>query len=77
MNNEKEMSAVDWVFNEIYVAKGNLSFIEIRNIKEQAKEMEKRQIKNAFINGYLNLYNAQNNINADEIFYEKTYGGNK
>jgi hypothetical protein len=50
---------------------------EIQELLDKHKEMHKRQIKNAFINGYLDSYNAQNNINADEIFYEKTYGGNK
>jgi hypothetical protein len=71
MRNEKQ-TAVEWLVSQ---QKHN-QFFDIETI-EQAKEMEKRQIKNAFINGYLDSYNAQNNINADEIFYNKTYGGNK
>jgi hypothetical protein len=46
MKDETKQTAVDWVFNEIilaYVAKGNLSFIDVGNIKEQAKEMQQEQ----------------------------------
>jgi hypothetical protein len=71
MSNEKQ-TAVDWLVEELLNGKALMP-----SIIEQAKVMEKRQIKNAFVNGYLDSYNAQNNINADEIFYEQTYGGKK
>jgi succinate dehydrogenase/fumarate reductase-like Fe-S protein len=80
MSNDKQQTAVEWLVKEL---NQKIDFIPlekwdmIRDIIQQAKEMEKKQIKNAFINGYLDSYNAQNNINADEIFYQKTYGGNK
>jgi hypothetical protein len=78
MSNEKQKTAVEKFAIALYekgllVGNGN----EIQESLDEHKEMHKRQIKNAFINGYLDSYNAQNNINADEIFYEKTYGGNK
>jgi len=85
MSNEKQ-TAVEWFSNQSWKLKIQLENNEISlgeyavtyvKLIEQAKEMEKQQIKNAFINGYLDSYNAQNNINADEIFYQKTYGGNK
>ncbi len=41
---DKQQTAVEWLFNEItlqYVAKGNLSFMDIVNMSQQAKEMEK------------------------------------
>ena len=70
-----KQTAVDFLMDKLF----DPSMMVDEQVKwfHQAKEMEKRQIKNAFINGYLDSYNAQNNINADEIFYQKTYGGNK
>jgi hypothetical protein len=70
-----KQTAVDFLMDKLF----DPSMMVDEQVKwfEQAKEMEKEQIKNAFINGYLDSYNAQNNINADEIFYQKTYGGNK
>ena len=41
---------------------------------EQAKEMEKQEIKNAFTNGFISS-RGSNRI-ADETFYNETYGGN-
>jgi hypothetical protein len=85
MSNETK-TALEWFSNQSWKLKIQLENNEISlgeyavtyvKLIEQAKEMEKQQIKNAFINGYLDSYNAQNNINADEIFYQKTYGGNK
>ena len=40
---------------------------------EQAKEMEKQEIKNAFTNGFISS-RGSNRI-ADETFYNETYGG--
>jgi hypothetical protein len=77
MSNNKqtavEQFAIALYEKGLLVGNGN----EIQELLDKHKEMHKRQIKNAFINGYLDSYNAQNNINADEIFYQKTYGGNK
>jgi hypothetical protein len=76
MSNEKQ-TAVDWVFNEIvlaYVAKGNLSFIDIGSIKEKAKEMEKEQIEEAY--KYARAHWSREDGNA-ERYYNETYGGNK
>ena len=72
MKNENKQTAIDFLIKQ----KQKWGMIILDDL-QQAKQMEKQQIKNAFINGYLDSYNAQNNINADEIFYQKTYGGNK
>jgi hypothetical protein len=81
---ENKQTAVEWFLDQliehrIIIVNKTTYQVKYKHeiLLEQAKEMHKRQIKNAFINGYLDSYNAQNNINADEIFYEKTYGGNK
>jgi hypothetical protein len=78
MSNEKQ-TAVDWVFNEIilaYVAKGNLSFIDVGNIKEQAKEIEKEQIKDAWIDDRFPLDKDWVKQCAEE-YYNETYGAKK
>jgi hypothetical protein len=81
MNNEQQTAVqilVDSLIKLGYLHSNEFGqSLKVTEVINQAKEMHKRQIKNAFINGYLDSYNAQNNINADEIFYEKTYGGNK
>jgi hypothetical protein len=80
---DKEQTAVEWLFNEItlqYVAKGNLSFMDIVNMSQQAKEMEKEQIINAFEQGENNsvdYFNPENRIKESENYYNETYGGNK
>tara|TARA_R110000822_G_C15324121_1_gene493994 strand:+ start:225 stop:479 length:255 start_codon:yes stop_codon:yes gene_type:complete len=49
---------------------------EINDLLEEHKAIHKEEIENAFINGYLTPFNEQNNINAEEIYYNETYGGN-
>ena len=44
--------------------------LAIRIILEQAKEMEKQQIENAFNNGY---YQETIGYNASEEYYNKTF----
>ena len=76
MSNDKQ-TAVDWVFNEIilaYLAKGNLSFIDVGNIKEQAKEMEKSKAFEIFKAGQDSMEEGGKGF---EQWYEQTYGGNK
>jgi len=57
-----KQTAVEWLEQEML--KPNLS---MKEILEQAKEMEKEQIINAFENG--------ENKSA-ELYYNETYGGN-
>ncbi len=81
MSNEKQYTAVEYMFNEItleYVAKGILSYMDIVNITQKAKEIEKCQIKDAFVNGFCNANDTEDkSLNSDEIFYRTRYGGNK
>jgi len=47
-----------------------------RDIFEQAKEMEKEQIKNAYTTGVEeDVWN--NPLRTGEMYYKETYGGNK
>ena len=74
----KQQTAVDFFYNEVWLCFSNkLSWTEcerLTKIKEQAKEMEKERMIEAFKHGELPpLF-----VNFDaEQYYEQTYGGNK
>ena len=68
-----KQTAVEWIVNVVnsciapdYIPK---------EIIDQAKEMEKEQIEEAFKHG--NLPTFLGNVLTAEQYYEKTYGGDK
>jgi hypothetical protein len=65
----KQQTAVEWLISQ---QKHN-QFFDIETI-EQAKEMEKERIKDAFIEGANTIYAIPKTF--DE-WYNETYGGNK
>ena len=68
----KNKTTVDWIEQEIL--KGNLS---LKEILEQAKEIEKQQSINDFVAGNkLEFYDGTEKECAEQ-YYEETYGGNK
>jgi hypothetical protein len=80
----KQQTAVEWLFNEItleYVAKGNLSFMDIVNMSQQAKEMEKERLEKAYdagnCDGHDACYGHGATYQSFDDYYEETYGGNK
>jgi hypothetical protein len=79
MKNEKKQTAVEWLFNEItlqYVAKGNLSFMDIVNMSQQAKEIEKEQIKIAYYNGTTDQIKTKDELLLEaEHYYNESFGG--
>jgi hypothetical protein len=70
MSNERQ-TAVEWLLNEWPILKSELPHWLI----EQAKEMEKEQIKNAHNEGYGSGY--MDDLKSPEQYYNETYGGNK
>ena len=71
MTNNKQQTTVDWIEQEML--KGNLS---LKEILEQAKEMDKKQSINDFVAGNkLEFYDGTEKECA-ERYYEQTYGGN-
>ena len=78
----KQQTAVEWLFNEItleYVAKGNLSFMDIVNMSQQAKEMEKIEKQN-YLKAYFDWHKQMGFVShkaEDIIEFNKTYGGDK
>jgi predicted secreted protein len=89
MSNETKQTAVEWLINEIKFARNLCDdpsaemdiwhTLDVLIAKgEQAKEMEKGQIKDAFVNGFCNAHDTEDkSLNADTIFYRTRYGGNK
>jgi hypothetical protein len=73
MTNNKQQTAVEWLveqFEKYYV------FRDLKNtiVYQQAKEMEKEQIEEAYKRGW-----DSGDFGSDcweEIYYNETYGGN-
>jgi hypothetical protein len=89
MSNNKQQTAVEWFHQKNWALKIQLELGEISigeyastyaTLYEQAKEMEKEQIINAFEQGENNsvdYFNPENRIKESEHYYNETYGGNK
>ena len=70
-----KQTAVEWfaiALYEKFKLEGNGK--ELNDLLEQAKEMEKEQIKDAYWDGGQDV---PLHINTCEEWYKKTYGGNK
>jgi len=77
MSNNKQETAVDWLLNEWPILNSELP----QWLIEQAKEMEKEQIEQAFYEGN---HNSVDYFNVDDFrikdyeqYYNETYGANK
>jgi hypothetical protein len=76
-------TAVEWLIDELQktrdwqrvINEANQSSTSVRNVIEQAKEMEKGQMID-FARKYM-LYIHNEGIITIETFYNETYGGNK
>ena len=73
MNNNKQ-TAVEWLEKEFVKLEATIGvYSKMYEIIEQAKEMEKQQIIDAFM-GY-ETYSSEN-LELAEQYYEETFGGN-
>jgi hypothetical protein len=68
MTNNKQQTAVEWLYNELLNSEPNI--LEWNKLLEQAKEMEKEQIRKAYCDGE---YYKDTKLSTD--YYEQTYGG--
>jgi Mg/Co/Ni transporter MgtE len=77
MTNNKQQTAVEWLSEKVLHREWELLTQEKkRKILEQAKEMEKQQIINAFWNGDNTDCTSEQNIEEfAEQYYNETYGG--
>ena len=69
-----KQTAVTWLLNTIETKNGKEFSSYYSEFIEQAKEMEKEQIIDAFKHGELPAFFV--NLNAEE-YYKETYGGKK
>ena len=73
----KQQTAIEWLFDNVYMAHSELS-----KKLQQAKEMEKERLTDAYCDGKANGMDISHplsltkEISANE-WYEQTYGGNK
>ena len=76
-----KQTAVEWLVEQLQLTRDfqrvinevNQSSTSVRDVLEEAKEMEKQQIIDAFKHGELPAFFV--NLNAEE-YYKETYGGN-
>jgi|LakMenE18May11ns_1017448.scaffolds.fasta_scaffold9398031_3 hypothetical protein len=66
---EKKQTAVEWLYHQIVIK--NSDVLKFRQYLEQAKEMEKEQVIEAFKHGELPPIFV--NYNAEQ-YYNETYG---
>jgi hypothetical protein len=66
---EKQISAVEWLFDNLDLSGGSEAFKTL----EQAKEMEKEQIIDAHLTGLIYPLTMEATKQATE-YYNKTYG---
>jgi hypothetical protein len=73
MTNNKQQTAVEWLIEKQLDAGIGLP----KEWREQAKLMEKEQIKDAYWNGTDGIKTKTQILNEAEQFFNETYGGNK
>ncbi len=82
MRNNKQQTAIEWLMNQALSGTKNTKtgclHIEFPNkALQQAKEMEKEQIENAYQAGQDNVDYTASFVDEDglETYYKQTYGG--
>ena len=82
MSNNKQQTAVEWFADKIdylipFVSDEHAKYLN--SLKEQAKEMEKRQIIKSMEIAFVDALQTQEGIESPyedwEQYYEQTYGG--
>ncbi len=69
MKNNKQQTTVEWLEQQIKL-RGITHYFSIRELIEQAKEMEKQQIRKAYCDGE---HYKDTKLTTD--YYNETYGG--
>jgi hypothetical protein len=71
MKNEKKETAVEWLYNELLNSEPNI--LEWNKLLQQAKEMEKNQIKSIFCDGL--ICGIENPKVKPEQYYKQIWEG--
>jgi hypothetical protein len=75
----KQQTAVQWLIGQISEKQPNGMYVidtldDVKNVFEQALQMEKEQIENSYWDGGQDV---PANVCRCEEYYNETYGGNK
>ena len=70
-----KQTALEWLFNQLLLKNPNI--LGYGDYLEQAKEMEKEQIIDAYRVGKVEATFPTEKLTTGEQYYERTYGGNK
>jgi hypothetical protein len=81
MTNKKKQTAVEWLIEQLQktrdwqrvINEANQSSTSVRDVIDEAKEMEKQKLEDAWVEGVKNW----NPSKTFEQYYNETYGGNK
>jgi hypothetical protein len=79
MINETKQTAIDWLYLKLATSSSEEMVGNINVWFEEAKEIEKQNIKDAFIEGDnngLDYFNPMTKTLTSEQYYNETYGGN-
>ena len=79
----RQQSAVEWLVCQLQetrdwqrvINEANQSPTSVRNVLQQAKEMEKQQIRNAYNDGHTDCAIDRIGLTSGTIYYNETYGG--
>jgi hypothetical protein len=76
---ENKQTAVEWLQVKMATSSSEEIIGNINLWFKQAKEMEKKQIVNAYLDGTLQFDNAAEIVRPKEpaVYYNETYGGDK
>jgi hypothetical protein len=82
MTNNKQLTPLEWFISQLQqtrdwqrvINEANQSTTSVRNVLQQAKEMEKEQIIDVYWDGGQDI---PLHINTCIQYYNETYGGNK
>jgi hypothetical protein len=72
----KQQTAVEWIEYQVQ-QQGITHYFSLREILEQAKEMEKEIIIKAYNQDLMGGLSGYRKFNDGEDYYNETYGGNK
>jgi hypothetical protein len=75
MSNNKQQTAVEWIEHQVE-QQGITHYFSLREILEQAKEMEKEQMIEFGELVWKNLLRSDKIMKSRDV-YNETYGGNK
>jgi hypothetical protein len=64
----KKQTAVEWLEDNL---QSDMTFMEVLGLIEQAKEMEKKQIMNAYNLGY---WESEDSTKIADMYYNETFG---